>query len=169
MQDLLSGQIRLSEVFVNRCVDETEFKGMLSIILVGEDTVIIKFTESIYSISAVSLRLENIRHDSVETSVQFRVGNVVSKNLLAKPLVVIMKNRFLSWLVQIIGSVNLPTGIIVSVKGEEIKLEMQQWFLNTSIGKMDMPIIGNVFKKTKVTLVKFHKGEIVIDTAIVDN
>ena len=170
MQDLLSGRVRFSEVLVNRLLTEitngTEFEGAFSVGLIGEDTVNIKLTKPIYSIHAVNLRLERVSHDSEETTVQFRVGEVVSDNILAKPMVHVLKSKVLSWLVQKSGAKRLPKGMGIEVNGDQIRVEMRQMLRSTALGEIQLPAVGNVLETVRLSEVQVLQGEIVIDISL---
>ena len=172
MQDLLSGRIKLSEVFVNKLVREltsdTECSGLFTIVLAGEDTVKIRFTKPMYSVKEVALHLEKVRHDCNTTQIQLRIGEVTAESLFVKPLVNMLKSRFTSWMVQIAGTIFLPKGIHTVVKADQIVIEMRQWLRKTAVGELQLPVIGNLLEATRVLSAQISHGEIIIDTSVED-
>ena len=167
MQDLLSGRISLSEVFVNKILaeftDGTEYEKEVSIVLVGEDRVTIKVKKPLFNISEVSLKLEKVIHDRTATTVQFRVGEVGSNNFLVKPAVVALKSKLLSWFVQRIGTAHLPKGIRIVVNGDQIFVEMRQWLHSTKVGSMEMPVIGKILETARISSARIAQGEMVVE------
>ena len=166
MQDLLSGQIKLSEVLVNRLIEETEYGAVFRVILVGDDTVNIKFAKPICSISEVALRMEKLRHDTEGTMAQFRVEEVVSKNIFVKPLFGALKSKLIWWLVPKTGSARLPKGIRVEVSDDRIAVEMRQWLRATAIGETQFPVVETLLETSRVSSFKILKGAIVLDISL---
>ena len=167
MQDLLRGQIHLSELLINKMLTEftngTEYEGNVSIVLVGEGRVHVQLANPIYRIKELELQLIEFRHDPENTIVQLRVGEVLSNSILTKPLTKALKWKILSGVVQKIGAAYLPEGIqLLDIQGDEIAININQW-IRSAIGEsLFLPVVGNFLEVAQLSSVKILEGEVAV-------
>ena len=171
VKNLLSGRINITQELVNKLVCEftngTEYAGQFQVILLGTDKAVLRMNKPLYDVDEVALHLDGVRHNRKETVFQFKIGEVTTKNILMKPLVGVLKSKLLSWFLQKIGSVRLPSGIEISVNGEIIQLEIRKWLENTNIGALEFAVVGKIIDTLEIVSARIDQGELVVETKIV--
>ena len=171
MQSLIDAQVRLSEVFVNKLVREfsegTRYEKQFTVILVGDDKLIIRTAIPIYDIDEITLHLGFIKHNQQETNIQFQVGMVTTKNILLKPLIAVMKSKLSSWLIEKIGVGRLPAGVNIAINGEKVQLEIRKFLQKSRVGTLEYPILGRLIDTVEVVSVKIGQGEVLVVTKAV--
>ena len=171
MQSLMDAQVRLSEVFVNKLVREfsegTRYEKQFTVILAGDDKLIIRTAIPMYDIDEITLHFDFINHNQQETNIQFQVGKVITKNILLKPLIAVMKSKLSSWLLEKIGSGRLPAGVNIAVNGEKVQLEIRKFLQKSRVGTLEYPILGRLIDTVEVVSVKIGQGEVLVVTKAV--
>ena len=171
MQNLLSGRIHISQELVNKLVYEftngTEYAEKFQVILIDADKAALRMTKPLYDVDEVALHLDGVRHNRKETNIQFKIGEVATKNRLMKPLVGVLKSKLLKWVLQKIGSVKLPSGIEISVNGEIIQLEIRKWLENTYFGTLEFAVVGKLIDTIEIVSARIDEAELVVETKIV--
>ena len=171
MKNLLSARINITQELVSKLVCEftngTENAGQFLVIMHGTDKVILQMEKPIYDVDEIALHLDDVRHNLKETVIQFKIGEVATKNKLMKPLIGVLKSKLLSWFLQKSGSVRLPSGIVVSVNGEIIQLEIRKWLENTNIGALEFAVVGKLIDTIEIVSAQIDEAELVVETKIV--
>ena len=171
MQNLLNGRINMSEELVNRLVTEftegTEYAKQFRVTLAGADKAVIAIQKPIHDVNGVSLFLTGVWHNQNETAIQFKVDDVTTSSLLMKPLISVLKNKFMGWLLQKIVASKLPPGIQCSVNGATIKLEIRKWLQNKDASAIVFPVLGKLIDTMEISSARIDPGEVVVETKIV--
>ena len=170
MKNLLSGRINITQELVNKLVNEftngTEYAGQFQVILIDANKAALRLTKPLYDVDEVSLQLDDVNHNRKKTNIQFRIGEVTTKNKIMKPLVGVLKSTLLKWVLQKIGSVKLPSGIEISVNDEIIQLEIRKWLENTYFGTLEFAVVGKLIDTIEIVSARIDEAELVVETKI---
>ena len=163
MKSLFSSQINVSEELINRTLKEfaegTEYEAQFQLILEGSDEVTIKMTKPYKGIDEIRVRIEEINHNQIETKIRVSVGDVATKNISLKALIMLGKSRFVSGIVEMIGCTRLPRGVNLTVNGEKIQLEVRKWLQTTKVGELEFPVAGRLIDTVEIASVRINRGE----------